>query len=63
MDFNTITANLGPGTVDTGVSCGTVVVPLVFDSNIIFDNIVCDGWNPDRRQCELHDDLFRHRPG
>ena len=43
FDFNTITANLGPATLNTGVLCGTVVVPLLFDSNIIYGNLVSGG--------------------
>lgn len=40
LDFNTITANLGPTGLDTGVLCGTVLVPLSFDSDIVYGNIV-----------------------
>lgn len=40
LDFNTITANLGPATINTGVTCGTVLMPLTFSNNIIYGNIV-----------------------
>lgn len=43
FDFNTISANVGPATVDTGVLCGTVTVPLTLDSNIIYANSVSSG--------------------
>jgi len=43
LDFNTISANLGPATINTGVACGTVLVPLTFSSNIIYANIVSGG--------------------
>jgi hypothetical protein len=43
LDFNTITANLGPATINTGVACGTVLTPLTFSSDIIYANIVSGG--------------------
>jgi hypothetical protein len=43
LDFDTIAANIGPGTVNTGVTCGTVLVPLTFSNNIIYANIVSGG--------------------
>ncbi|HEY4178426.1 MAG TPA: right-handed parallel beta-helix repeat-containing protein [Kofleriaceae bacterium] len=43
LDFNTITANLGPATVNTGINCGTVTVPLVFSNNIVYANLVAGG--------------------
>lgn len=43
LDFNTIAANVGPATVNTGVACGTVLVPLTFSNNIIYANIVSGG--------------------
>ncbi len=43
LDFNTITANLGPATVHTGISCGTVLTPVTLADNIIFANIVSGG--------------------
>jgi parallel beta-helix repeat protein len=41
--FNTIAANAGAATVNAGVNCGTVVVPVVFDSDIIYGNTVTGG--------------------
>jgi hypothetical protein len=42
--FNTVTANQGPSSVDTGVLCGNVVtVPIALDSDVIYDNIVAGG--------------------
>ena len=43
LEFSTITANVGPGTVNTGISCGTVLTPLTFANNIIYGNIVSSG--------------------
>ena len=45
LDFNTITANLGPPTIalNTGINCGTVGTLLTFDSNIIYGNVVTVG--------------------
>jgi hypothetical protein len=43
LDFNTITANQGAATIDTGVACGTVLVPLVFANNVVYANIVSGG--------------------
>jgi hypothetical protein len=43
LDFNTITANIGPMTVNTGITCGTVLVPLMFSSDIVYANIVSGG--------------------
>lgn len=40
IDFNTIAANVGPMGLNTGIHCGTVLVPLVFSNNIIFGNVV-----------------------
>jgi hypothetical protein len=43
LDFNTLTANQGPATINTGITCGTVLVPLVFANNIVYANIVSGG--------------------
>jgi hypothetical protein len=43
LDFNTITANSGNASVNSGINCSTVVVPVVFNSNIIFGNTVTGG--------------------
>jgi hypothetical protein len=43
LDFNTITGNTGSMTVNPGVNCTNVVVPVTFDSNIIFANTVSGG--------------------
>jgi hypothetical protein len=43
FDFNTISANVGPATVDTGVLCGTVTVPITLDSDIVYANTVSGG--------------------
>jgi hypothetical protein len=43
LDFNTVTANIGPMTINTGITCGTVLVPLVFSSDIVYANIVSGG--------------------
>lgn len=43
LDFNTITANLGPATINTGVACATVLPRLTFSNNIIYANIVSGG--------------------
>jgi hypothetical protein len=43
LDFDTITANVGPATVNTGVTCSNVLTPLVFSNDIIYDNIVSGG--------------------
>ena len=43
LDFNTITANDGAATVNSGVNCGTVTAPINFDSNIIYGNTVSSG--------------------
>jgi hypothetical protein len=43
LDFNTITGNVGTMTVNAGVNCSTITVPLTFDSNIIFGNTVTGG--------------------
>jgi len=43
LDFNTITANIGSGPVDTGIACGTVTVPLTFSDNIVYANLVSGG--------------------
>ena len=43
LDFNTIAANNGTATVNTGVNCGTVAVPVTFSSNIIYGNTVASG--------------------
>jgi hypothetical protein len=43
LDFNTITANSGNASVNSGVNCSTVVIPVIFNSNIIFGNTVTGG--------------------
>lgn len=43
IEFNTITANQAPATVNTGISCGTVLAPLIFSNNIIYGNLVAGG--------------------
>lgn len=43
LDFNTISANIGPATINTGVTCGTVLVPLTFSNDIIYANVVSGG--------------------
>lgn len=43
LEFSTITANVGNMTVNAGVNCSTVVVPVTFDSDIIFGNTVTGG--------------------
>ncbi len=43
LEFNTVTANLGPSSLDTGISCGTVLTALTFTNNIIFANLVGGG--------------------
>jgi hypothetical protein len=43
IDFNTIAANLGPGGVNLGISCGTVLTLLTFSNNIVYGNIVSGG--------------------
>lgn len=43
LEFNTIAANVGNATINSGVSCGTVVAPITFSSNIIFGNVVSGG--------------------
>jgi hypothetical protein len=45
LDFNTITANLGPPTVavNTGVNCSTIGTLLTFSNNIIYGNVVTAG--------------------
>jgi len=43
LDFNTITANFGPPTINTGVSCSTVLPSLTFSNNIIYANTVSAG--------------------
>jgi hypothetical protein len=43
LGFDTIAANVGPATINTGVTCGTVLVPLTFSNNIIYANIVSGG--------------------
>ncbi len=43
LDFNTIAANQAPATVNTGISCGTVLAPLTFSNNIIYGNLVASG--------------------
>ncbi|CAN5396859.1 hypothetical protein BH11MYX1_BH11MYX1_15810 [soil metagenome] len=43
FQFNTVTANVGPGTVNTGISCGTVTVPIGFSDNIVYANNVSAG--------------------
>jgi hypothetical protein len=45
LDFNTITANLGPPTVavNTGVNCSTIGTLLTFNNNIIYGNVVTAG--------------------
>ncbi len=40
IEFNTVTANLGPASIDTGITCGAVITPLVFSNNIVYANIV-----------------------
>jgi hypothetical protein len=41
--FNTVTANLGPATINTGISCGTVLVPVLISDSIVFGNLVSGG--------------------
>ncbi len=43
FEFNTVAANGGGATVHTGISCGTVLVPLVFSNNIVYGNTVSGG--------------------
>jgi hypothetical protein len=43
LEFNTITANTGNTSINSGINCATVVVPLVFNSNIIYGNMVSGG--------------------
>jgi Right handed beta helix region len=43
LAFNTVTANLGPATVNTGITCSSVLSPLVFSNNIVYGNIVSGG--------------------
>ncbi|MBX3157288.1 MAG: DUF5123 domain-containing protein [Deltaproteobacteria bacterium] len=43
LDFNTISANAGTATVNSGVNCGTVGSPITFSNNIIFANVVSGG--------------------
>lgn len=43
LDFNTIAANAGNASVNSGINCSTVVVPVVFNSNIIYGNVVSSG--------------------
>jgi hypothetical protein len=40
VDFNTISANLGPAGANLGIACGTVLTPLTLSNNIIYMNIV-----------------------
>jgi hypothetical protein len=40
IDFNTITANMGPMGLNLGIACGTVLTPLTFSDNIIYANSV-----------------------
>jgi len=43
LDFNTITANSGNASINSGINCSTVVTPVVFNSNIIYGNLVTGG--------------------
>ncbi|MBX3157752.1 MAG: right-handed parallel beta-helix repeat-containing protein [Deltaproteobacteria bacterium] len=43
LDFNTIAANQAPATVNTGITCGTVLTSLTFANNIVFANLVSGG--------------------
>jgi hypothetical protein len=43
LAFNTIAANVGNATINSGVNCGTVVAPITFSNNIIFGNVVSGG--------------------
>ena len=61
FEFNTVTANLGPGTINTGVTCGSVLVPVVLTNNIVYNNIVSSGGTQDWWQRELHSHVFRRR--
>jgi len=40
LEFNTITANAGGMSVNSGVNCGTVTVPVNLANNIIYGNLV-----------------------
>jgi hypothetical protein len=40
FDFNTVAKNMGNDSVNTGVNCGTVATPVIFNSNIIYANSV-----------------------
>ena len=41
--FNTLTANGGPATVNTGITCGTVLMPVTLSNNIVYGNVVAGG--------------------
>jgi hypothetical protein len=43
LDFNTITANDGGSTVNSGINCGTVTSAVNFDSNIVYGNTTSGG--------------------
>lgn len=43
LDFNTITANLGPGGTSTGVQCAAVSPTPTFANDIIYGNVVVTG--------------------
>lgn len=43
IEFTTISANIGPATVNTGITCGTVLTPVTFSSNIVYANVVSGG--------------------
>jgi hypothetical protein len=43
LDFNTIANNDGAATVNTGINCGTVTMPIAFDSDIVYGNTVSSG--------------------
>ena len=43
LELNTITGNGGNLSINSGVNCSTVVVPVVFKSNILYGNTVSGG--------------------
>ncbi|MEJ7599243.1 MAG: choice-of-anchor Q domain-containing protein [Kofleriaceae bacterium] len=43
LDFNTISANAGTSTVNSGVNCGIVGAAIIFTNNIIYGNTVSGG--------------------
>jgi hypothetical protein len=34
---------VGPATINTGISCGTVLTPVTFPNNIVYANVVSSG--------------------